>query len=263
MSAAEPLTTQRSAQPLTSLTVVVPLYDEEDGVKALGERLAAFVACERDRRPVDVVLVDDGSTDGTPERLAVVAAELPARVVRHERNRGLTEALLSGLEAGCGAYVGWLDSDLTYDPEILGELAARLDAGADVALASCYHPAGAVRGVPAWRLALSGAASRAYRLVTRAPVHTFTSMVRVQRREVIERCRPRRGGFVGVTEELLRALRAGYRVVEHPAVLQRRRVGQSKMRVLRVALAHVGLMAAFVASRLTGSGGVEPRPARS
>ena len=73
-------------------------------------------------------------------------------------------------------------------------------------------------------------------------IHTFTCMVRVYRREVLGACEPQRGGFLGVTEVLLRALAAGYRVVERPATLHRRRVGQSKMRVLQVGCAHLGLL---------------------
>lgn len=231
------------------MSLVVPLHDEEAGIEALGERLAALLAGDPGR-PLEVVLVDDGSTDRTPELLAALATSLPARLVRHDTNRGLTAALWTGSELASGEYVGWLDSDLTYDPAVLLELAEQLDAGADVALASCHHPGGAVEGVGPLRLELSRLASRAYRVTTGAPLHTFTCMVRVQRREVLARCRPRRGGFVGVTEALLRALRAGFVVVERPAVLRRRRAGQSKMRVLRVGLSHLGLMAAYRCGRL-------------
>ena len=62
------------------------------------------------------------------------------------------------------------------------------------------------------------------------------------RRAVLDACPPSEPGFLGVTEVLLCALRRGYRVAEVPATLRRRRLGQSKMRVLRVGLGHLGLM---------------------
>jgi dolichol-phosphate mannosyltransferase len=232
------------------MTVVVPAYDEAENTDALGRALAGFLSEEGGRRALDFVFVDDGSTDDTAARLASLAAALPARVVLHPQNRGLTAALRTGSASARGDLVAWFDSDLTYAPALLGELARACDEGADVALASCYHPRGGVEGVPRWRLLLSRLASRGHRLTSGARLHTFTSMVRVYRREVLERCWPQRGGFVGVTEVLLRALRAGCRVVEVPAVLRRRRAGASKMRVLRVALAHLGLMAANAAGRL-------------
>lgn len=239
-----------------SLTIVVPLCNEAAGVEAL----AAALARVRDSadRPVDWVLVDDGSTDATWQRLTACFPELAAeRLLRHPARRGLTEALATGGRAATGAYVAWLDADLTYDPAVLLPLAAALDAGADVACASCYHPDGRVVGVPAWRLWLSGLASRIYRRVTGAGIHTFTCMVRVYRREVLASCWPRRGGFVGVTEILLRALARGHRVAEVPATLHRRRAGQSKMRVLRVGLAHLGLMISTARRRVrTGRYGV-------
>ncbi len=229
----------------SSLSIIVPLFDEEQGVPALAARLRAFVAAEAVPRAVDLVLVDDGSGDATHARLEEHFRGTGAAILRHPHNRGLTAALATGLASARGDLVAWLDSDLTYDPSVLLPLAAAIDAGdADLALASCYHPLGGVEGVPRWRLWLSRLASRGYRLTTGAPLHTFTCMVRVYRRAVLEACVPARGGFLGVTEVLLAAIRRGHRVVEVPAVLRRRRAGQSKMRLLRVGFGHLRLMLA-------------------
>ena len=125
---------------------------------------------------------------------------------------------------------------------VLSALAAQADGGAAVACASCYHPRGKVVGVPKWRLLLSQFASRRYRNLTGVPLWTFTCMVRVYRREVLERCPMTREGFVGVTEILLRAIRAGFSVAETPAALHRRQTGVSKMRTWRVGRQHLALM---------------------
>lgn len=233
-----------------ALTVVVPLFEEAANVPALAEALRAFSSAERAVRPVEIVLVDDGSRDATAALLAELGPTIPARVLTHPENRGLTAALLTGSRAANSELIGWLDGDLTYPPAILGGLAQACDDGADVATASCYHPEGAVEGVPRWRLCLSRGASSLHRLTSGARLHTFTCMVRVQRRATLLASVPDRGGFVGVTEWLLRALRAGSRVVEVPAVLRLRVGGRSKMRVLRVALRHFGLALANLTGRL-------------
>ena len=224
-----------------SLTVVVPLCDEAASVPALAEGLAAFASDESERR-VDYVLVDDGSRDGTHDLLVRCCAALPCRILRHDANRGLSAALTTGFAAARGDLIAWLDADLSYRPAVLHQLAACADADADVALASCHHPGGAMEGVPAWRRVLSRSASWLYRRATRQPIHTFTCMVRVYRREVLERCRPTDPGFPGVTEVLLCALRCGFTVREVPATLHRRRQGASKLRLLRATRLHLGLI---------------------
>lgn len=200
---------------------------------------------ERGRR-VEIVLVDDGSTDGTA---AALEARIPDdrcwHLLRHPQNRGLTDALRTGTEAATHDLVGWLDADLTYDPILLADLAEAVDAGADIAWASCHHPSGRMEGVPPLRRLLSRGASRLYGLATgRTAIHTFTCMVRVQRRAAALRTWPELPGFLGVTEQLLRALDAGARAREVPAVLRARRTGRSKMKILPVIRAHLGLIGA-------------------
>ncbi len=250
-------------EPKPSLSVVVPAFNEAAGIPDLAREMGAFLDAHAAVRPVQLVLVDDGSTDETAARMREFFGDRDdTTVVAHPHNLGLGAALETGGAAATGAYVAWFDSDLTYRPEILSALAARLDEGADVALTSCYHPDGGIEGVPAWRLALSKAASSLYQRLTRGDLHTYTSMVRGYRREVLAACAPQRGGFLAVTEVLLRALRGGYRCVEVPAVLARRRTGQSKMRILRVAFGHANLAAAWLLGLLKQPVPVDPAFAR-
>lgn len=238
------------AESRASLSVVVPMFNEAANVAALVQALTSWLSELGATRRVDFLFVDDGSTDTTRAELERCMGGLPARVLVHPHNRGLTAALRTGSEAATGELIGWLDSDLTYTPTLLAALAEACDHGADLALASCYHPHGGVDGVPRWRLLVSKSASLAHRVASGVRLHTFTSMVRVYRRDLLLRCWPARGGFVGVTEVLLRALRQGARAVEVPAVLRRRRAGVSKMRLLRVTRGHIGLLAANVFGRL-------------
>ena len=232
--------------PRDGLTIVVPLHDEAAGVAELVVRLVEFVANEDARREVELLLVDDGSKDGTWEALAraVPATDSRWRMLRHDRNRGLTAALRTGTDAARLPLVAWLDADLSYAPETIGQLAAAIDAGADFATASCHMKGGRITGVPWFRGWLSRQASLCYRLATGRGMATFTCMVRVQRRDLLLRTWPERQGFLGVTEQTLRAIEYGARVTELPATLSARRTGRSKLRVARAIRAHLGLIAA-------------------
>lgn len=104
------LTNQNSIA--TCLSVVIPAYNEESTIKEVVEKLL------RIPQVLEVIIVDDASTDGTFEvsqRLA--AAHSQVHVARHERNRGKTHALRTGFEMTTGEIVIVQDADLEYDPE--------------------------------------------------------------------------------------------------------------------------------------------------
>jgi hypothetical protein len=114
--------------------------------------------------------------------------------------------------------------------------------GADVVTASPYHPGGRVRNVPRWRLWLSRTLSWLYRRLLRVPLHTWTSCFRVYRREQVRAIELQHGGFLGTAELLVRVVRRGGVVREHPALLESRLLGVSKMKTLRAVRGHLGLL---------------------
>lgn len=120
-------THNKSAPPLIS--VVVPAFDEEEVLPELLRRLTAALADES----FEIVVVDDGSRDRTPEVLATLAAQ-DGRVVlvRLARNFGHQAAITAGLETARGKAIVTIDADLQDPPELIPELVARWRAGADV-----------------------------------------------------------------------------------------------------------------------------------
>ena len=114
------------------LSVVAPLHDEEGNVDALCERVRTALGAV----PWELVLVDDGSRDGTRARLAGLAAADPRiKVVALSRSFGHQAALTAGLEHARGDVVAMMDGDLQDPPEVLPELLARWADGADVVYA--------------------------------------------------------------------------------------------------------------------------------
>jgi glycosyltransferase involved in cell wall biosynthesis len=120
------------SSPRPCLSVVVPCYDEASTIVELLRRVLAspWVA--------EVIVVDDGSTDGTRELLADVSDPM-VRVILHERNQGKGAALRTGFAAASADYVIVQDADLEYDPAEYGELMAPLEDGrADVVYGSRF-----------------------------------------------------------------------------------------------------------------------------
>lgn len=116
------------------LSVVVPVYNEEDTLETVVDRLLALPQL------LEIVIVDDGSTDETSEILGALSAKhAEIQTVRHEKNRGKTEALKTGFRLTRGDVVIVQDADLEYDPqEIPGVIAPIVEGNADVVFGSRF-----------------------------------------------------------------------------------------------------------------------------
>lgn len=113
------------------LSVVIPLYNEEESVDALYEEVRA--AADRLGKDYEVILVDDGSRDATVSRLRAIAERDPrVRIVRFRRNYGQTAALQAGFDQAQGRVVITLDGDLQNDPNDFGLLLSSIEEGYDV-----------------------------------------------------------------------------------------------------------------------------------
>ena len=172
-------------------------------------------------------------------------------LLRHDANRGVTAAILTGMRAAKTEIVCSIDSDCTYDPHELAVMIPLLAPGVDLVTASPYHPRGSVRNVPGWRLTLSRGASLLYRQVLQQKLYTYTSCFRVFRRSAILDLVIKRTGFLGVAEIIGQLDLRGSRIVEHPTTLAVRVFGFSKMRTLWTIAEHLGLLQDLLRQRLT------------
>jgi dolichol-phosphate mannosyltransferase len=218
-----------TAEPIRRPLVVVPTYDERDNLAGLLERLRRAVPA------ADVLVVDDASPDGTG-KLAdeLSAADAAVHVLHRPAKQGLGPAYLAGFAWGLArdydAFVE-MDADGSHAPEQLPTLleAAR---DADVVLGSRWVPGGAVVDWPRRRELLSRGGNTYARLLLGLPVRDATGGFRVYRRQVLETIEladVASAGYCFQVDVLLRAWRAGFRIVEMPIRFVERVAGVSKM----------------------------------
>ena len=116
---------------LAFVSVVIPVYNERESVRPLAEELLPVLRALG--RRIEILFVDDGSTDGTSEVLAdLAAAEPEIAVVRLRRNFGKAAALMAGFREARGDAIVTIDGDLQDDPAEIPRLLAELEAGADL-----------------------------------------------------------------------------------------------------------------------------------
>ncbi|HEY8279163.1 MAG TPA: glycosyltransferase family 2 protein [Bdellovibrionota bacterium] len=222
------------------LSIVIPCFNEEEGVPSLAEKILPVLKELSSQRPFELIFVNDGSTDGTLAALEKTFAKMPeTKILSHPENRNLGAALRTGMSQALQDLVAFLDADCTYEPRILLKM---LEQDSDLVLASPYHPQGAVEGVPAWRLGLSRSLSLLYRTASGSHIHTYTGMVRLFRRSAFSEFQCAENDFTFVTLMTLWAVRENKKIAEVPALLGVRRTGVSKMRVLRVGTKHLKIL---------------------
>jgi dolichol-phosphate mannosyltransferase len=209
--------------------VVVPTYNERENLPQLVPRLLALDG-------VHVLVVDDGSPDGTGALADEIAATSRGRLAVMHRTgpRGLGRSYVDGMQAAVhtGArFVCQMDADLSHDPD---DLARLIDAGAsaDLVIGSRYVPGGTVRNWPVRRLWLSVFANRYVRAVTGLRIQDCTSGFRCWRRELLARlplATIASDGYAFQVEMAFEAQRAGATIVEAPITFVERRQGASKL----------------------------------
>ena len=210
------------------LSVVIPAWNEEDGIAAIVERvLDVAPALEAvGVRGLELIVVDDGSSDKTAD---VVRACPGARLVCHGTNRGYGAALKTGFHAATGELLGFLDADGTYPPEHFPALCREAVEGAELVVGS--RRSGADSQMPLVRRVGNLLWSNLVTLVGGRRVIDPASGMRVFYREALERLYPLPNGLNFTPVMSTRAIHEGIRLREIP-IPYTERVGRSKLSVV-------------------------------
>jgi dolichyl-phosphate beta-glucosyltransferase len=126
-------------EPAIDLSIVVPVYNAEDFIQQSIDEIAVYAASQDGS--CELIVVDDGSTDTTPEILDRAAAEfpIPIQIIRLERNRGKGAAVARGMSVAGGRRRVFLDADLAFPPKAIDDVRRELDDGAPVVIANRVH----------------------------------------------------------------------------------------------------------------------------
>jgi glycosyltransferase involved in cell wall biosynthesis len=167
----------------SSVSLVIPCYNEEESLPELGQQLDAVVALLASRgHDVEVIFVDDGSRDRTPEILReMTTGRSWATVIRFARNFGQTAAMSAGFDAARHDVIIPLDADLQNDPADIPKLLEKLDEGYDVASGwrRDRKDKTITRKVPSW------AANRLISRITGVRLHDYGCTLKAYRRSVM------------------------------------------------------------------------------
>lgn len=207
------------------LTIVIPLYNEVENVDPLHAELSA--ALDGIGRSYEVIVVDDGSRDGSFECLkAVHAADPRWRIIRFRRNFGQTAGFAAGFSAARGAVVITSDADLQNDPRDIPQLLAKMDEGFDIVSGWRVH-----RKEPFFSRRLpSLLANRMISGATGVVLHDYGCSLKAYRSEVVKTLR-----LYGELHRFIPAVASwmGVTVAEVPVNDRARRFGQSKYGITR------------------------------
>lgn len=195
---------------LMKLTIVMPVFNEAEWVEKAMERV---MSCPFDKQ---LVVVDDGSTDRTPDILDSLKHRYSdLTVIRQESNRGKGAALRAGFEAAVGEIIIIQDADLEYDPAEYPRLIAPIESGhADVVFGSRFVGGESHRVLYFWHTVANRVVTLFSNACTNLNLTDMTTCYKVFRREVLTKITIEEDGF-GVEPELTaKVARLGYRVYE-------------------------------------------------
>jgi dolichol-phosphate hexosyltransferase len=208
----------------TGLSVLMPVYNERATVE---RAIARVLATEASVAGLELIVVDDGSTDGTHELLDSHDWPDSVRILRHEGNRGKGAALRTGLAVATGDYCTIMDADLEYDPSNFSALLAPLRAGEADAVFG-------VRGFQAhsaysfWYVVGNKAVTLAANVLYNAWLSDLMTCQKVLKTSLFRRLTLRSNGFAIEAEITARLLRARARIFEVPITYRARRREEGK-----------------------------------
>jgi hypothetical protein len=211
------------------VSLVIPAYNEEDGIAEIIERaLAVQDPLQKMNIGLELIVVDDGSHDET----VLIASRYPSvRVIKHPHNRGYGAAIKTGFRNASGDLLAFIDADGTYPPESLPRLCrAAVEQQADLVIGS--RMSGAHSEMPITRRIGNVAYATLLSLIGNHAVRDTTSGMRVLRRAALPQLYPLSDGLDFTPAMSTRAIHENLKTVEVP-IPYAERLGRSKLSVVR------------------------------
>ncbi|MFW5748096.1 MAG: glycosyltransferase family 2 protein [Chloroflexota bacterium] len=196
-----------------TLSVVIPCYNEVDFLEAILERVRKVDLAE------EIIIVDDGSTDGTRDILARLEKEDgngDLRIIYHDRNRGKGAALVTGFAAATGDVLLIQDADLEYDPRDYPKLLQPIEEGIAPVVYGSRFLGGPRKAMNFWNMVANKSLTLATNILYNAILSDMETCYKVFRREVVQDMKINARGFEFEPEFTAKVLKQGIRIYEVP-----------------------------------------------
>lgn len=211
--------------------VIIPTFNERENIEAIINEVIGL------HQSYHILVIDDGSPDGTPNLVKSLFAKYPGQLFLEERRDklGLGTAYIHGFKWAMKRgyrFIFEMDADFSHNPADLERLYEACTNGAGLAIGSRYVKGGAVENWPADRIALSKGASLYTRMITWMPVNDPTAGFVCYKREVLEAINFDEIAFVGYAFQIemkFATWKLGFKIVEVPITFKDRKLGVSKM----------------------------------
>ncbi|MGK0317017.1 MAG: dolichol-phosphate mannosyltransferase, partial [Saprospiraceae bacterium] len=215
---------------MSKAIVIIPTYNEIENVEDI---IKAVLSQNED---FDVLIVDDGSPDGTGAKVKeMMTSNTRIHILERKGKLGLGTAYLAGFRYGLDNgydFIFEMDADFSHPPKDLNNLYAACKDGADVAIGSRYTKGGGVKDWSNYRLFLSRGASFYVRMITFMPIMDPTAGFKCYRRKVLDTLNLEKINSVGYAFQIemkYAAYQNGFKIVEVPIIFADRIKGTSKM----------------------------------
>jgi dolichol-phosphate mannosyltransferase len=242
------------------LSVVIPAHNEAGSIRHTIDGIRG--ALREARIPYEIVVIDDGSSDGTLDVVARLAAEGDVRGFRSHYERGFGHAVRAGLDRFAGDAVAIVMADASDDPADLVLYYRVLEAGYDCAFGSRFMPGGGVVDYPRLKLLLNRAVNFGIRVLFRHGYNDTTNAFKAYRREVIEGIQPLMSKHFNLTVEMpLKAIVRGFSFAVVPTTWRNRTSGESKLAMREMGSRYLFIVLyAFLEAHLSRGDYRRPQP---
>jgi glycosyltransferase involved in cell wall biosynthesis len=217
------------------ISIIIPLYNEQENVVHYNLDLFPVITniAKKTGEMFKFIFIDDGSRDDTVKRLTEITNDRSdVTILRHERNRGMGNAIKTGLASTNGDLVITMDADLTFRPIDVELLVVKYqETKADCISGSPYLKSGLMEEVTPFRLLMSKTVNLLYRILLGSQITCVSPIFRLYKRSALDGIQITSSNFEINAEIISKILIGGKTVIEIPVPLLKRKYGESKINV--------------------------------
>jgi len=219
------------------ISIIIPLFNERENIIHYNTDLFPIIddIAKKTGESFEYVFVDDGSKDDTVERISEIAVNKPnIKIVQHKKNRGVGNAVKTGLASCKGDFVITMDADLTFRPvDVIKLIEKYRETNVDCVSGSPYLEKGLMEEVTPFRLLMSKSVNFFYRILLGSHITCVSPIFRFYKKEVLTEMKISSENFEINAEIISKLIIGGKKIIEVPVPLLKRKYGRSKINILK------------------------------